>query len=86
MHSLYEPLVFLNKVEIVPSDNDCTVHLSTVACTSQDTTSNGHASSEGALLVNVSSYSKSTISLDSYYHEINNTNLYTSCINQILVK
>jgi hypothetical protein len=49
-------LVFLNKVEIVPSDYDCTVQLDTVACTSQDTTSNGHASNEGALLVNVSSF------------------------------
>jgi hypothetical protein len=49
------PLVFLDKVKIVPADDDSPVHFSTVACSSNDATSNRHSASEWAFLINVSS-------------------------------
>jgi len=42
-------------MEIIPSNDDRPVHLSTVTCSSQDTATDGDIASEGALLVNESS-------------------------------
>ena len=49
------PLVLLDKMEIIPSNNNSPVHLSTVTCSSQDTATDGNIASEGALLVNIGS-------------------------------
>jgi hypothetical protein len=40
-------------VEVVPANNDGSVHLSTVACSSNNSASDRNCSSEWALLVNV---------------------------------
>ena len=50
------PLVLLDKMEIIPPNNNSPVHLSTVTCSSQDTATDGNIASEGALLVNVGSF------------------------------
>jgi hypothetical protein len=47
------PLIFLNIVEVVPANNDGSVHLGTVACSSNNSASDRNCSSEWALLVNV---------------------------------
>jgi hypothetical protein len=47
------PLIFLHKVEVVPANNDSPVHLSTMACSSNDSASDRNSSSEWALLINV---------------------------------
>jgi hypothetical protein len=53
MSQVHLPLVFLNKVEVVPANNDGPVHLSTVACSCNNSASDRNCSSEWALLVNV---------------------------------
>jgi hypothetical protein len=50
---VYLPLIFLDKMEVVPANNDSSVHLGTVACSSNDSASDRNSSSEWALLVNV---------------------------------
>jgi len=40
-------------VEVVPANNDGSVHLGTMACSSNNPASDGNSSSEWALLVNV---------------------------------
>jgi len=50
---LLVPLIFLNEVEVVPANNDGSVHLCTMACSSNNPASDGNSSSEWALLVNV---------------------------------
>jgi hypothetical protein len=47
------PLVLLDEVEVVPSDNDSVPHLGGLDCASHDTTTDGHIASEGALLVHI---------------------------------
>ena len=49
------PLVFLHKMEVVPTNDNGPHHLRTVAGTRKNTASNGDIAGEWALLVNVSS-------------------------------
>ena len=53
--SLLETVVLLDVMKIVTADNDSPLHLHLLDNSSENTTTNGHVSSEGALLVNVSS-------------------------------
>ena len=55
------PLIFLDKVKIIPANNDGPVHLSTMACSSYDATPDGHSASEWAFLINVGSCNKEQI-------------------------
>lgn len=55
------PLVLLDKVQIIPTDNDGPVHLSTVACPSYDATPDRHSAGEWTFLINVGSCSKESI-------------------------
>ena len=52
--SLFESVVFSNHMEIISSDDDSSGHLSGNDNTFNDSSSNGDITSEGALLVNVS--------------------------------
>lgn len=52
------PLVLLDKMKIVPSNNNSPVHLSTVASTRKDTTPDRNIASEGTFLINVGSCTK----------------------------
>lgn len=47
-------VVLVHKVEIVTTNNDGALHLGTNNNSSEDTSADGHITSEGALLVNVS--------------------------------
>jgi hypothetical protein len=53
MSQVHLPLVFLNIVEVVPANNNGSVHLSTVASSCDNSASDRNCSSEWALLVNV---------------------------------
>jgi hypothetical protein len=55
------PLVLLDKVKVIPTDNDGPVHLSTVACPSYDATSDRHSASEWAFLIDVGSCNKENV-------------------------
>ena len=57
------PLVLLDKVKIIPTNNDGPVHLSTVACSSNDATPDRHSASERAFLINVGSCNKLKIKI-----------------------
>lgn len=52
------PLVLLHPMQVVPSDNDCSHHLSTMAGSSKDTASDGYITRERAFLVNVCAWTK----------------------------
>jgi len=52
------PLVLLDKVEVVPANDDGPVHLGTVACSGDDSAPDGNSSSEWALLVNVGTFDR----------------------------
>ena len=43
-------------MEVVPANDDSPIHLGTVACSSNNSTSDGNSSSEWALLVNVGTW------------------------------
>jgi hypothetical protein len=49
------PLIFLDKVKVVPSNNDGPHHLGTVASARKNTTSDRNIASERALLVYICS-------------------------------
>jgi len=49
-----EPIVFLNIMQIVPSDDNCSLHLHFLHHARQNPTSNGYVASEWTLLVEVS--------------------------------
>merc|ERR1719436_1522208 len=51
--SLLEPVVFLDIVKIIPPDDGGPVHLQLGHHTGEDTATDGHLSSEGALFVDV---------------------------------
>jgi hypothetical protein len=51
--SLLETVVFLNKVQVVSSDDNGTLHLHFSHDTSQDTSTNCHHTGEWAFLVDV---------------------------------
>lgn len=63
--SLLETIVFSDIVEVISSDYNSSLHLHLDHCASQDSTSNGHASSEGALSVNVFTLNSVTRSFES---------------------
>ena len=48
-----ESVVFLDVMQVISTDNDSPVHLHLGNDTSEDTTTDGHFTGEGALLVNV---------------------------------
>lgn len=48
-------MILLNKVKIIPPNNNSPIHLSTVASSSYNTTPDGNIAGEGALLVNIGS-------------------------------
>ena len=52
--SLLEPVVFLDIVEVITTDDQGPFHLQTMNNSSQDSSSNAHVTSEWAFLVNVS--------------------------------
>lgn len=49
------PLVLLDEVKIIPTNNDGPIHLSTVACSGDDATPDRHSASEWTFLINVGS-------------------------------
>lgn len=51
-------LVLLDKVQVVPADNDGPHHLGTVASASKNTTPDGYIASKWALLVNVRAFDR----------------------------
>ena len=51
--SLFEPVVFLDVVQVIPADNSGPVHLQLGDDSGQDTATNGNLAGEGTLLVNV---------------------------------
>lgn len=55
---LLKTTVLLNVVQVVPSDDDCSLHLGGHDLTDQDSSSDGNISSEGALLVNIASLNR----------------------------
>jgi len=55
MMNISLPLVLLDKVKIIPTNNDGPIHLSTVACSGDDATPDRHSASEWAFLINVGS-------------------------------
>jgi hypothetical protein len=55
------PLILLDIVKVIPTDNDGPVHLRTVACPSYDATPNRHSASEWAFLIDVGSCNKEHI-------------------------
>ena len=48
-----ESVVFLDVMQVISTNNDSPVHLHLGDDASEDTSTNGHFTSEGALLVNV---------------------------------
>lgn len=54
--SLLIPLVLLDEVKIIPTNNDGPIHLSTVACSSDDATPDRHSAGEWTFLINVGSF------------------------------
>lgn len=59
------PLIFLHEVKIITPNDDGSVHLSTVASTSKDTTPDGNSASEWTLLIDVSPFNCLSGSLES---------------------
>lgn len=57
------PLIFLDKVKVVPSNNDGPHHLGTVASASKDSSSDRNIASERALLVYICSCKQVTPSV-----------------------
>jgi hypothetical protein len=57
------PLIFLDKVKVVPSNNDGPHHLGTVASASKNTSSDRNIASERALLVDICSCKRVTPSV-----------------------
>ena len=53
--SFLESVVFSDVVEVIASDHNCPLHFHLQYDTTQDTSSDVHVASEGALLVNVGS-------------------------------
>ena len=51
--AFFESVVFLDVVQVISTDNDSPVHLHLGDDSSEDTTTDGHFTGEGALLVNV---------------------------------
>ena len=51
--AFFESVVFLDVVQVISTDNDSPVHLHLSDDTSEDATTDGHFTGEGALLVNV---------------------------------
>lgn len=72
-HRVHLPLVFLNKVEVVPANNNGSVHLGAVACSSNNSASDRNGSSEWAFLVNVGPCAQTNIK-DLLTHARNVTN------------
>ena len=55
--ALFETIVFLDIVQVIPSNNDSSVHFHLCNDSSKDATTNGHFASKRALLVYVVSLS-----------------------------
>lgn len=62
---LLETTVLLDVMQVVPSNNNCSLHLRRNDLANQNSSTNGDVSSEGALLVHVASLDGSVRSLDS---------------------
>lgn len=74
---LLETIVFSDVVEVIPSDNNCSLHFHLDNCTSQDSTSDGNTAGEWTLLVDV-------LALDSLSGNLE-TETDISCVSQLLL-
>ena len=63
--TLFETTLLGDVVQIIPSNNDCSLHLGGDNHTVEDTSSNGNIASEGALLVDVAALNGCGRGLDS---------------------
>ena len=63
--TLFKTTVLLNIVQVIPSDNNCALHLGRDDNSLQDGTTDGNISSEGALFVDKVSFNGCARSLDS---------------------
>ena len=63
--ALHVTLVLVDKAQVVPADNDRTLHLGRVHSTTEQTATDGHIAGERALLVNIPSLNRGLRSLES---------------------
>jgi hypothetical protein len=61
--TLFESVVFLDVVQVVATDDNSPLHLHLLDNTSQNATTDGHISSEWALLINVGAFDSLAIQI-----------------------
>ena len=68
--TLLKAVVFLDVMQVIPPDDDCSLHLSAGHYPGQNPTTDAHISCEGALLINVGALDGLKTKMQTFYENV----------------